>query len=274
MHLRSCARTVWLLALLFVVAQPGILSQTPAASAVPVKDSGAVALAVKAMHAMGDPATIAGITDSVALGTLTIHSPQGDFSAPTTIKTKGSQELRMESQWASGTSARIVNGGRGVIIKPDGTVKALILKNTFAERPHHIPLLSLLAEHASPNVEITSSGQSSVAGTAVDIISVSLPTSSDLPQAQFFRESTRRSFYIDHLTGLIAKIEYPLYPENGGPPAKVEIFYSDYRNASGVMVPFHQTTYLDGALQSDLVLTSVKFNAGLADSDFILPEVK
>ena len=274
MHLRSCARLVWPLALLFLLAQSGILAQAPSASAVPVKDPGAVALALKAIHAMGDPAKVASIADSAAVGTLTVHGSQGVFSASTTIKTKGSQELRMESQWPIGTSTRIVNAGKGVIVRPDGSVKALILKNTFAERPHHIPALSLLAEHASPNIEITASGQSSVAGAPADIISLSLPTSSDPQQAQFFRESTRRSFYIDRLTRLISKLEYPLYPENGGPPAKIEIFYSDYRNISGVMVPFHQATYLDGTLQSDLVLNSVQFNVGLADSDFILPEVK
>jgi hypothetical protein len=274
MHLRSRALTVWLLALLFVFAQPGLLAQTQPASAAPVKDPRAVALALKAMHAMGDPATVAGIADSVAVGTLTMHGSQGDFSAPTTIKTKGTQELRMESQWTTGTSARIVNGGKGIILKPDGSVKALILKNTFAERAHHIPALSMVSEQASPMVEITASGQSSVAGAPADVISLSLPTSSDPHQVQFFRESTRRSFYIDRLSGLISKLEYPLYPENGGPRAKIEIFYSDYRNVSGVMVPFHQTTYLDGTLQSELVLTSVQFNVGLADSDFILPEVK
>ncbi|HKW75040.1 MAG TPA: hypothetical protein VJN64_05900, partial [Terriglobales bacterium] len=102
MHLRSCARTVWLLALLFVFAQPGILAQAPPQSAVPVKDPGAVALALKAMRAMGDPATVANIADSIAVGTLTMHGPQGDFSAPTTIKTKGRQELRLESQWPTG----------------------------------------------------------------------------------------------------------------------------------------------------------------------------
>ena len=262
--------------LFLLLISPVVLSSGQAlpASAVPVRDPAAIALAQKAMAAMGGPAVIQNITDSVTIGTLTIHAPQGDMSAPTTIKTKGNQELRIESRWPGGASARIVNRGKGVILHPDGHVQTLSLDNTFAERPRHIPALSLLAEQSNPRTEITAAGESSIAESAADIISLSLPTAPTAEQARLFRESTRRSFHIDRQTCFVSRLEYPLYPENGGPPAKAAIVYSDYRNVSGVMVPFHQTTYIDGELDSDLVLSSVQFNVGLTDSDFLLPEVK
>jgi TPR repeat protein len=50
-----------------------------------------------------------------------------------------------------------------------------------------------------------------------------------------------------------------------------EIYFADYRSVSGMLVPFHQTVFIDGQLNTDFKLTSVTFNVGLSDSDFTLP---
>ena len=57
-------------------------------------------------------------------------------------------------------------------------------------------------------------------------------------------------------------------PTSGVPEKTV---FSDYHLVGGVMVPFHQTGYMNGRLQFDLTLTSIAFNVGVPDSDFILP---
>ena len=83
---------------------------------------------------------------------------------------------------------------------------------------------------------------------------------------------TRTTFYVDQTSGLVSKLEYTNYAENDSDAQqKVEIVFSDYRNINGAWVPFRQTSYTDGKLESELVLSSVSFNVGVPDSEFDLP---
>jgi hypothetical protein len=51
--------------------------------------------------------------------------------------------------------------------------------------------------------------------------------------------------------------------------AKIEMYFSNYQNVNGIAVPFKRSLYVDGKLATDLTLTSIAFNTGLVDSDFV-----
>ncbi len=69
-----------------------------------------------------------------------------------------------------------------------------------------------------------------------------------------------------------AKIQYLNFAENDSNVSeKVEVFFSNYRPVNGVQVPFTQASFADGRPRSTLILTSIAFNTGLPDSQFVAP---
>jgi hypothetical protein len=180
--------------------------------------------------------------------------------------------VRTELQRPDGTHLRIVNNGIGALQNPNGKVRPEFSNNTVAERVEHIPALSILSEWQSPYIEVRFLRSDTVNDAPVQVIAVSFIPTSDPQWVSFYRSTTQTLFYIDQSTNLISKIEYQNFAQNDSNVSeKVEVFFSDYRPVSGVLVPFAQSAYADGRLQSKLTLTSVTFNAGLADSEFTVP---
>jgi hypothetical protein len=180
--------------------------------------------------------------------------------------------LRTEVQRPEGTRLIILNNGIGAVQNPDGTSRSLFSNNTVAARVAHIPVLSFLSEWQSPTTEISFVRSDTLSSRPVQIIALSYIPGSDSQWVGFYRTTTQTLFYIDQATNLISKIEYQNFADNDSNVSeKIEVFYTDYRSISGVKVPFTQTTYADGRLRTTLTLTSVAFNTGLLDSQFVVP---
>jgi hypothetical protein len=237
------------------------------------KDPQAIAVAQKALAAMGGAQALLAYQDSQATGNYTVYGGLTPTTYPITLKCKGTQETRVELQKPSGTAVRVVNQGQGAISRPDGSVIHLLMNNTLAERVNHIPLLSILAEYQNGNISIQYQGTAAVGGQTADVVAVSLVPTTDAIQGPLFAATTQTMFYVDQTTGLIDKIQFTNYAENDpNSPQRVEVYLGSWESVNGISVPFHQTTYTDGNMESDLVLSSVSFNVGLADSEFVLPQ--
>jgi hypothetical protein len=235
------------------------------------KDPQAIAIAQRALAAMGGVQGGLAYQDSQANGTLTIYGGVAPVSYAITLKSKGTQETRAEVQMPDGTHVRIVNQGQGVLEKPDGTVMNLLANNTLAERINDIPLFSLLAEYQNSDISVQYQGTAQVNGQVTDIVAISFIPTTDPNQAPIYASMTQTLFFVDESTGLVDKIQYIDYAENGPATENVEVYLGGYQTVSGISVPFHQTTYIDGVLDSDIVLSSVNFNVGLTDAEFALP---
>ena len=216
-------------------------------------------LEARALMAMGGQQTI---TDSRATGTLTLASNPSS-ALPIMLESQGTHKARTTVQRANGTSVRIMNGGAAGLQRSDGTTRTLLGKNSIGERISYLPVLSLLSEFQNANVEIA-------LGSAPNTFTLScIP---DSTKADFYRAATKTTYAADPASGLIISMEITNFAEEdpaSGVPEKT--VFSDYRLVSGVMVPFHQTGYMNGKLQFDLTLDSVAFNVGVPDSDFVLP---
>jgi NADPH-dependent 2,4-dienoyl-CoA reductase/sulfur reductase-like enzyme len=57
----------------------------------------------------------------------------------------------------------------------------------------------------------------------------------------------------------------------GGPPADIEEVYADYREASGIKVPYKITLMAAGEKRLEITVHEVKFNTGVDDSVFSKP---
>ncbi len=246
-------------------------AQTATSSQTPIRDPQAIALASRSLAAMGAPSA-SPQTNSRATGLLTMQ-----FDTPVTanvvLESKGLTESRGEMQQPNGTSVRVLQGGQAAIKNADGSIRRLNQVNTFCEHVGYIPVFSLLAEAPNPTAQVELITSAGTNGSPDDIIAVSLGQSSDPGQVLIQQKLSRRLFYINSASGLVDKIEYTYYSDapNPGIPMSVQEIFSDYRNVAGIAVPFHRTTYLDGRLESDLQLSTVSFNVGIPDSDFVVP---
>lgn len=259
--LRVClAVSLWLVLPISILAQTTTQSSTQA-----------MVLAQHSIQVMCGSTTSLNLFDSVASGTLTVYTATGPVVMPTTYKTKGTKQIRVELQQSSGTNIRIVNNGEGVVVRPDGSVIHLLMNNTLAERVTHIPVLSLLSENQEAAVTVQNAGSSAVNGSITNDVALSYVPNPASSNATDFAAMTRHVFHIDQKSGLVLKIDYKNCGENDPSACEnVETVYSDYRSVQGVLVPFLQTTSTDGKPYSQVLLKSVSFNVGLSDSLFAL----
>jgi len=236
------------------------------------QDPQAVAVAQAAFTAMGGAQAIAGYQDSLASGTVTISAGGNPVSYPIT-KSKGLRETRVELQMPKGTNVRIVNQGQGAILRPDGSVKTLYSNNTFYEHVNHVPLLSVLAEYANGNVNLLYKGVQQVQGQPEDVIEVDFVP--NLANGQTFASMSRALFFVNQVTRLVDKTQStPFYEGDTKNTFTEEVYFTDYRSVNGLMLPFHQTVFTDGKLDSDITFTSVTLNVGLLDSEFAIPQAR
>jgi hypothetical protein len=239
------------------------------------QDPQAVVVAQAAFAAMGGVQAVAGYQDSLASGTITIYSGGSPVSSPIILKSKGLRETRAEVQLAKGANVRIMNQGQGAILRPDGSVKTLYSNNTFYEHVNHVPLLSLLAEYASGNVNLLYNGVAQMQGQSDDVIEVDFVPNRDPVSGPIFASMSRTLFFVNQSTRLVDKIQCtPFYEGNDKTTFTEETYFGDYRPVNGLLVPFRQTVFLDGQLDTDLTFTSVNLNVGLADSEFALPQAR
>lgn len=262
-------KAAFLLCLVFLVARDGVAANKPYSLTV---DPQALAVAQAAFKVMGGTQAISGYQDSVASGTAVISAGGSPVSCPITMKSKGLRETRVELQQTSGTKVRIVNQGQGEIIRPNGSIEKLYANNTFYEHVNHIPLLSVLAEYANGNVNLLYKGVVQVQGQPEDVIEIDFVPNLDSVQGPIFASMNQTLFFVNQTTRFIDKIQDSPFNEGDSKNKFTEeVYLSDYRSVNGMFVPFHQTVFIDGQLDTDLQFASVTFNVGLPDSDFVLP---
>jgi len=260
--------------LAFCVFGTGLgIAKTPPKPFEITKDQQAIGIVQSALEALGGLNIAATYSDSVTIATASIHETNAEIEVPVTIKTKGSREMRSEMHMPKGLTVRILNNGRSILQRPNGKVQKLSMNNAVGERIEHIPLFSMLSEYAHPDISVQYKGTSQVQGQPVQVVALSYVPSTDPGQGPAFSAATQTLFFIDQTTNLVDKLRYTNHDENDdGTTQQIDVYFSQYQTVDGVAIPFHQATYADGKLLSELVLKSVTFNNGLSDSEFTLPE--
>jgi hypothetical protein len=224
------------------------------------KDAASVALIQKSLANMRPSTAVFPYADSIATG---VVKAQG-YEWPITIKTKGTTFLRIEVQTNKGLNVRIVNNDRGVMRRTGRPDRTLSAGTIAVERISHIPAFSLLNDFAAPNLQVLPP-RAKAGATTVGLRVSSLsgwPRQRELPYCEFD---------IDPTTNVVTKMRSLAWDEDGNDDTIVaETTFSDYRAVNGIAVPFRQSLAEDGRPISELLLTSVRFNVGIADSDFDL----
>jgi len=245
-----------------------LLAQTPVSSSV-AKDPTAVALAQKSFAAMGG-AAMSGYQDMVAAGSVTIYGSSSSETFPARLSFKGTRKQHYQITKTVGSDDQVSNGLGSCITRADGTQQYGAPQNVYAQRVDIVPVLSLLAEFGNSDVNVQYAGSATINGQLDDIVSLSLSMSSTPFQVDGAKV-TQHLFYINRNSQVVDKVEFAVGGNNETEVSwKYEWYFSDYRMAGGFLVPFRRSAFLDGKKSSDLALTTVTFNQGLLDSEFVV----
>jgi hypothetical protein len=233
-----------------------------------VKDSRAVAVAQKALAAMGGTA-LAEFQDVTVTGTTTLHGDTDSVSYPITLTAWGRASIRSSIQKPDRTDTYVTDGSTACFNGRRATGVAESSLDAFTRRIDFIPALSMLREYADSNVQLRYQGASSVGGRPVDVIALGVQVPGAPPGFDSFR-ATRRLFFVDQSNGLVLKVQHTSPDAESSTGPKIEIYFFNYQNVSGFAVPFKQATYVDGKLGIELTLQSVTFNNNIPTSDSTL----
>lgn len=209
---------------------------------------------VQQVQISGSATWHAGSLEDSGTATLLV-SPDGSSQVQLVLSSSGT---RTESQTGAGESAQCLWSGA------DGVAHQADTKNCWKPLLWFLPTLSLQAQPLPSYLVMVDGGPGTVGtGTAVYRHLQSHLVFADFPgkTAVDIAKQSLTDLGLDPATLLPAVLSYAVHPDNGNSASvNIEIRYSDYRQVSGVQIPFRIQRYLNGSLQLDIQASSVQIN--------------
>jgi len=185
------------------------------------------------------------------------------------IKTKGGFLLREDLSAGAYQETNIVNSGAGRRITKDGIAHAPGWTTAYF-RPDHIPALACALDLTRPNMGVSYLGIEPLGQSyGHHIVFSAAPSgkSEDLEKAEDL--ISRFHVYLDSQSFVVLKTaRFVFSPDAIENRSLWETTYGDYRNAGGVLMPFHLENYLSGQKLWDIVFTSIQKDPGISEADF------
>jgi hypothetical protein len=191
---------------------------------------------------------------------------------PIRIFTVGKDKLRIERGEDDSTTLMIANGEAGWKGRLDKI--APIESHAVVRRPTMFPFLDLLTEARNPRAQVTYHGTYALGPTTAHRFTIRVTDTA--AEHRFLKAAIREEidFYVDAVTLLVVRSERMQTAEdNIGVRIPMVSEFSDYRNISGVMVPFRVVNTLGtpatALYQTTLALSNVVLNPNNSDDLFI-----
>jgi hypothetical protein len=231
----------------------------------PPRDAQAIAILQKVLVAMGG---IGAVQDTVTKANIAWPSNPSAPPIPSIITTLGPDRIRVDNSNGGQTGSVVYNRGRLLRSSAKGWTTEPSANSRF-RRADHLPAHLLANELARTDYAVAYVGQESVGSQAAIHLKLSRISHMGNGLDAKFTKDSEFEVFIDSNTFLILKISYMYFSRIDwriGSP--MEIYYSDYRNVGGMMVPFTQSTHFNGNPLYELHLSSVAFNQGVPDTLF------
>jgi hypothetical protein len=217
----------------------------------------AKALLAAARDAMGG-AAVMGVKDYTEAGGMTISMGQNEMA----MKRESTQNLagRMLNKMIT-PMGEMIQGYDGQVLwmkSPQGTQELPASQKNEIESAFFRETLWLLQNFEGGALTVQALGQADVDGKPAEGVAVSDP-------ARKFQVK----IYFDAKTRLPVKKVYTAAVM--GPPGEVEELYSDYREVSGVKLPFKTLILQGGQKRAEQTTTELKINPGVPDSAYRKP---
>jgi hypothetical protein len=217
------------------------------------------------------------VTDATLSGSATRTAGSDQESGEVVLQAKGTQESKVALRLSNSTYTEVRNfqdgAPEGSYAGSDSVVYPLAQHNCFTGAAWFLPPLSDLASViGNPSANISYVGQETWDGVTVQHLRFWLPVSSpDSAAVQAIAHLSTTEVYLDFTTDLPVAMTFATHPaDNSSVDMPVEIRFSNYQQASGILLPWHIQKFVNDSLNLDLTVSSVTINSGLSDSNFIL----
>lgn len=254
----------------FLLVLPLALVSSPflfAQKQVPVSDAQALALAAKALANLNNGVALSDVT---LTGTATWTTGPDAEKGTVTLKARGTAQSRMDLALSGGNRSEIrtTSDGfpQGAWIGSNGKSNAYASHNCWTDAGWFFPVFSsLAAAQTNPSIVLSYVGAETRNGAAVEHLQ-SNTYSPDFPSAQPW---STVDFYLDSASLVPVATTFNNHPDSdSGTNISVEVDFSDYQSAKGVLIPSRIQQLVQGSLALDVAITGVDLNSGLPDSDF------
>jgi len=233
----------------------------------PKQDPQAVSVLHRSLAAMGAQVSSQAL-DTLVQATITSPNAPDAPGVPTTIETLGPDRFRIDSQTSKGTVSVVHDRGRYMRSSAAGWKQGPSANSMF-KRPEHLPAVLLVYELDQKNLEMTYVGLETLGTASVHHIRLRRISALGNELDDQMTKNSQIDLFIDAQSFLLLKVSYPYFSKIDWRISKpMEIYYENYQNQSGIMVPFHQRAVFGGNPLYVLDVNSVAFNHGNAAADF------
>ena len=211
----------------------------------------------KIVASLGGAEKIDGVKNLRITTQMTMSTGRGDMQVRATSLFIPPDRIRQEMVTQMGTMTMVVtpaeafmNTPRGIQPLPDSR-RAELVKSMSRE-----PLL-LFQKRADPGFSAMYSGTEEIASAKADVVAVAL-------QGETVR------FSVETATGRVLRVSYKGTGPGGVPGERTSI-YSDYRDVSGVMLPWKTEILFNGEPAGSVIVEDLAVNVTVDDAAFAKP---
>jgi zinc protease len=231
-------------------------------SASPVSPEGGKkgrALIEQALKALGGAAKVDGLTSYEEKGALAVKGPQGDVELKTTLVIALPGKLRQDMETPMGPMSLVLTPEAAFAITPQGERPLPpSMRERLEKELRHAPLL-LLRHRNDPSFKPNALGAGKAGDAAVELVGV-----------EFGGETI--TLGIDSASGRVLSVAYRGEGPSGAPGDIVQTL-SDFRDVSGVMLPFKSTSTFNGEPGSASTSDTIVLNGPVDATKFARPKV-
>jgi hypothetical protein len=183
--------------------------------------------------------------------------------------------LPLSGAYPAGSTSAQARQAVGAYSGTDGVLHPMVPHNLFTTATWFFPAFTVSALLTTPNYTLTYLGTETLNGQSVVHVSAVqfFPGAPNTPgtMGSLLRNLSQMDIYIDPNTSLPVSLAFNIHPDtNAFVDAAVQIQFSDYQPANGVLVPEHLQKYSNGSLILDIQIANVTANSGLSSTLFQL----
>jgi hypothetical protein len=256
------------LTLLLVAVQSATGQDTAPASTQesPIRDSKALAVLTQALQVAG-AGNAQDASGFAASGSITYYWAGEEVKGSVLISAKGAAEFSLQVSLPESSRSMAVSHGTGAIQEIDGTTAKIPYYNAVNQAALTLPLLRVLAAVSNLSTEVSYLGLEATEGQTAHHIRLVVPADQVPDPEDHFKNLRTLEVFIDSATLLIAKTGDAIHADRDMTDQYPrELFFSDYRAVSGVLVPFAVTETFGGQRTWSLQLDSASFTTTIASA--------
>lgn len=260
-----------IVALLFLLYPAATVAQDASATTTQATASDPQAVAVLSQALTTGGGANAGTQSYSGTGSITYYWAGTEVKGSVTVRSRGTDQFRLDASLPDGTRSWAVSGGEGTIKEMNGSKSTIHRYNALNSGALTNPLARIAATASEPGVQVSYVALEQVEGRSAHHVRLqpTLKTADD-PGGDALRLG-KLDVFVDATTSLVIKVQDVIHAEDKVQDTyKRELIFSDYRMVNGTLMPFAVSERFGGQHTWSLQLDSISSNSILTDADFTL----